>query len=445
MKNTTIQRIRFFAYSVLFIIPFGAKKLLMIGRPEFFEYAREFSSFFFYVVDILLLLFLFFSLFYFKKKFFKHEVFDWIVCGILLCVGFSLFFVNDTAFSLYAFLRLGLAILFALGIRTCVREGIILFQGFCSVIGISAVLQSVLAIAQFILQQSVGVRILGESVIRSTTPGVARVAIGGVNYLRAYGTMPHANILAAFFVMGLSALILLFFITSREKHLLRTLLPIGIFLVLIGLILTFSRSGWIVAAFLISSTLAYGFIYRAWRRSAIELLGILVGFVVVLSLIFGWAIIPRAGFAKGEPSVDHRVFYNEIGIHLIQERPLGVGIGNQVLFSVKDGSYLGKGLDKVWTWQPIHNLFILLTVELGIQGLLLFLALLFVVFTPHKWTPHYISITLLFVAFLLFGLFDHFFWDLEAGRLMFWAVLGIMMGLSPHRSMDRTLASEAGN
>ncbi|MFA6407704.1 MAG: O-antigen ligase family protein [Candidatus Paceibacterota bacterium] len=439
IKNILQQWVRFYAYAVFFMIPFGTKKLLMVGRPEFFEYAREFSSFFLYATDITLLLFILISLFYFKKTLFKNEKFDWVVAGIALCAGASLFLVHDIVFSLYAFFRLCFVILFALGIRTCVREGIISFQGFCAVIGVSAVFQSILAIAQFLLQQSAGVWFLGESVIRSTTPGVARVAIGGVNYLRAYGTMPHANILAAFFMMGLFALIVLFFITPKEEQFLRVIVPIEIFLVLIGLILTFSRSGWIVAAFLIVSSLCYGLLHRAWREVATELLVMLCVFAIALSLIFGWAIIPRVGFAKGEPSVDHRMFYNEMGIQLIKERPLGVGISNQVLFSAENGLYLEKGLDKVWTWQPIHNLFILITVELGIQGLILFVLLFALVGTPNKWTPHYISVALLLCAFLLFGLFDHFFWDLEAGRLMFWVVLGIMVGLETKQRAEEPL------
>jgi len=37
------------------------------------------------------------------------------------------------------------------------------------------------------------------------------------------------------------------------------------------------------------------------------------------------------------------------------------------------------------------------------------------------------------IAFLFIGLFDHYFWTLQQGRLMFWLVLGLMLSVSDYK------------
>ena len=44
---------------------------------------------------------------------------------------------------------------------------------------------------------------LGESILGPEIPGVAKIVVAGGKILRAYGTFPHPNILAAFLLLGL--------------------------------------------------------------------------------------------------------------------------------------------------------------------------------------------------------------------------------------------------
>ena len=162
----------------------------------------------------------------------------------------------------------------------------------------------------------------------------------------------------------------------------------------------------------------------------------------------GWLIFPRAQISLTEPSVSQRISYNELGWRLIKNNPWGIGLGNQVIYSVKNGFYQMLGMNQSWQWQPIHNIYFLIGSEIGVLGLLAFLALMakslifnFALREGSRPAGQFL-ILMMFLALLLFGLFDHFFWTLQPGRLMFWLVLGIILGTTPRRSMDRTQASE---
>lgn len=67
------------------------------------------------------------------------------------------------------------------------------------------VLNSLIGIGQFLLQHSVGLFWLRESLIGPDIPGVAKIIIGGQKYIRIYGLFPHPNILAGFLLLSILA------------------------------------------------------------------------------------------------------------------------------------------------------------------------------------------------------------------------------------------------
>ena len=147
--------------------------------------------------------------------------------------------------------------------------------------------------------------------------------------------------------------------------------------------------------------------------------------------------------------MDHRVRYNTIGAELLLRHPFGVGWGNQILTAAREGLYGEQGLSLSWQEQPIHNLYILIATESGIVGIAVFLIFLFLIFrsalrrfkeTRGRETDHEIFVCgVLLGGLLLFGLVDHFMWDLEAGQLMLWLAAGLFVGLS-RRSADTPLS-----
>lgn len=410
-------------------LPLGTKKFIAVLLPQFFENSREFSSLFVYATDIVAIGIVIIAIIHFRRAFFEGFAGSKLLPVFVGIVALSTIFATNHVYALYIFGGLLVGALVSLAIGVMVRTDTIRFREVSVVIGASAFFQAIVALLQFYFQRSVGLWFLGETVIGATTPGVARVMIGGERYLRSYGTLPHANILAGFLVLGIIAIAYLFFTAAPEKKFSRALSAMGLFTILSALILTFSRSGWIIASMVIIAIIAYGIIRKELRGRAFGFFCVVFVSLAILMYGLGWAITPRAGFTKGEASVDHRIFYNQIGISLIEKHPFGVGEGNQVLQAEREGLYLSKGLNEVWLWQPVHNIYILIASELGVFGLAVFLLFLLVLFKEMEFKRTQAVFASLFVLSLLaFGLVDHFPWDLHAGRLMFWVALGIMMG-----------------
>ena len=76
-----------------------------------------------------------------------------------------------------------------------------------------------------------------------------------------------------------------------------------------------------------------------------------------------------------------------------------------------------------WLHQPVHNIYLLIAAETGLLGLMAFLFFLYLLI---KKKPRLTIFCLLLVSFLIIGLFDHFFWTLQQGQMVFWLILGII-------------------
>ncbi len=119
-----------------------------------------------------------------------------------------------------------------------------------------------------------------------------------------------------------------------------------------------------------------------------------------------------------------RIFYNKESLKSLNW--FGVGSGNFVNWLMVKDPNLSRGL-----YQPVHNIYLLIYSEMGILGIsafILFFVFLikdFVLRTRMKNLYNY-SFLLVFLSFLFVGLFDHFLWTLQQGRLMFWLVMSLL-------------------
>lgn len=418
---------------IVFAVPFGTKKFLYSFTPNVSEY----YSIFIYGTDILALIFLVLFFVYFRNFAGIPPAIKKASIVLFLLAVLSVVFALVPWLAAYRAMRLGLYILLALSAGSLLCRDKEFIQRVFIAIGASAITQSVIGFIQFLNGESVGLKLLGESVITSTTVGVARVFIDGERFLRALGTMSHANIFAGFLVLGLLSFFYLYFINkerSREHISLRIYSALGIFVTIAGLIVSFSRSGWITASLVTIFVLVWGFSHKEHRRSALGLLFILFVTTCLLLAVFSWAVIPRAGFAPRENSVNDRITYNKVGVQLIEEHPFGIGIGNQALVGAEEGLYQARGIAEDWRWQPVHNIYILIASEVGVQGIFTFLALLGLILFRYgknllRSPEGAIALGMLAVS-LLFGLVDHFPWDLPAGQLMLWLSLGFTLGIT---------------
>jgi len=459
-RNKNISRGVFFLF--LLSVPLGTKKFIY----SFTGGTSEFDTIFVFLSDILFLFSFYFigaaffgsikNIFQNLSSFLKEKGSMFIsLCAFSFFCFISPLFSSHIFLSAYFFLRLLFTIFQGVFLFFVIRRNIVSITAVVYTFVSAAVFQAVIGFLQFFFQKSVGLWFLGESIINEFSNNVARFPVFGVPLLRAYGTMAHANILAGFLVLGLIGCLFLwirrkptnsksFMIFLKERLFFRIIISVSIFIILVGLVLTFSRSGWIVSLFGIIFSLCIGFLYKDTQGQTFHLLFVMCGLFVVIFFSLGWAIFPRATLSRDEPSVNYRVLYNNIGRDIVLQNPLGVGIGNQIFFSEENNLYGKYRIYDNIDWQPIHNLYLLITSELGVFGIISFLYLIFVatpvffkkqLFVFLKSPPYYFWFGVVTLSSLLvFGLFDHFLWTLESGKLMLWLVLGIIMGVSEESS-----------
>jgi O-antigen ligase len=132
------------------------------------------------------------------------------------------------------------------------------------------------------------------------------------------------------------------------------------------------------------------------------------------TLIFSWVlhetVLPRfeSRIIESEHSVSERVQSFEDAGGVIREKNswLGVGGGNFTAALIQ-----GEPERPLWSIQPVHNVFVLVLVELGVVGVVLFVALsFFVCLLCASKKEMRISLAVFGVLFLSLC-FDHWLWS----------------------------------
>ncbi|MFH1326461.1 MAG: O-antigen ligase family protein [Candidatus Falkowbacteria bacterium] len=361
----------------------------------------------------------------------------WLIAGLELFIFASIFFASDKWLAFYGYGRflLGVGLFFLL---TQVKYDKIKLYW---IIVASGFLQSILAIQQLMMQKVYGSKWLG---IASQSPEILGVSVMETElrrWLRAYGSLSHPNILGGFLVVVLLINIILYFDLHKKfmeatnvdvnKYKIGILVSISFFIInFVGLLLTFSRSAWLGFAvgtiiFLISGFFTYK------RKEAFINAFKLVFVVIIISSIFFWLF--------REPATNRFVISNRLENKSVQER---INYNQDALQIIKNNSLFGTGIKNyglavhrdinaertVYEYQPVHNTFLLVWVETGIFGLLFFVGLLVVTLL------HYYIITLpkhnfemlsVVMAMTVMMFFDHWWWSLPFGVMLFWLVVGI--------------------
>ncbi|MFH2062897.1 MAG: hypothetical protein ABIJ46_01960, partial [bacterium] len=107
-------------------------------------------------------------------------------------------------------------------------------------LSVGGVMQFVLALSQFSLQRVVANKWLGVAEHLPEISGSSVVETLGGRWLRAYGTLPHPNMLGAY--LAIAALASLFLLVSTNDRRWRLLAGLGAAVNILGMGLTFSRS-----------------------------------------------------------------------------------------------------------------------------------------------------------------------------------------------------------
>ncbi|PIQ92482.1 MAG: hypothetical protein COV69_02475 [Parcubacteria group bacterium CG11_big_fil_rev_8_21_14_0_20_39_14] len=319
----------------------------------------------------------------------------------------------------------------------------------------SGLLQSFIAIWQFAFQKDLGLRILGESFLSPNIEGAAKIVVSGTKMLRAYGTFPHPNVLAAFLLFSIFSFYF-FYLKFKKPSLCSNLISLSVFTFLtLGLFLTFSRIP-IILFFFFSICLFLVLFFKKKFYKLYHSKTLLISSLFLFAVILCVALMLPEFYSRFveksvDPGIHLRYFYNFISLSMLKENPFfGQGIGNFV-WKLQDfqGSLRAANLiykldvpeieiipheAPSWLFQPAHNVYLLIAAEIGVVGALLFLVFLSLIIVPLikiiKENNLFFIFYFLFFIFLALSLFDHFFWTLQQGRLMFWILCGILASFS---------------
>jgi hypothetical protein len=306
----------------------------------------------------------------------------------------------------------------------------------------SGTLQSLIALQQFFAQKISANKWLGIAAQNPSALGAPVIETADGRWLRAFGAFSHPNILGGFLVFSLLAG--LYLLLSAKTTNQRRVLFITAGLTFVGLITTFSRSAWLAFAvgFLTLIIARRVPVIPLPSRTPVILSGAKnpllqanVLFVIIATIFviaFPTLFLTRADLTNRleTKSVSERFYGYEQATQIAQKFYLfGTGAGN---YTVALNQIIPN--QPAWFYQPIHNIFFLIFIELGVVGILLLIISIVLICHPElvsgsiqmlKQVQHDrqaptapITATSMGTAFLSLGLLDHYLWSMYVGIML---------------------------
>jgi len=278
-------------------------------------------------------------------------------------------------------------------------------------------IQTVIAISEVTSQSTLILQdwpMLWPGVFTATTRGVSVVLNAqGERWLRAYGTLPHPNILGALLVIYLGAVLGQYWQTPHRKWLL--LLSAGVF----TLGLTFSRGAWLGA---LGLSVAWLWFAPSAERPRVFKILVWGGLVFLLALLPLIAYLPGRLDLSGQANpleyasiADRWVLLNFSGQLWLTAPFTGVGAGTFVIWSARLNEFLPK--------HPVHNVPLLILVETGLGGALALLGVFAFIIRHCLRRRSQMSMAEAVWSAALCGLFitslfDHLWWTQAPARVL---------------------------
>ena len=440
-------------YLFIFLLPWQTR---LIWQETYFNgYISEYSRFSLYGTEILLWLVLFiYGFWLLKNRYFEKLNFSqvllklknpvvliyWLIILFLLFAGFSVIWSLGTALAYYRFVVLAEAIamfsmilVFGTGLNQSQGKTSFSFKKIAVFWVGSAAIQGLFATWQFFVQYTFANKWLGLAEHFSNVPGSIILQTTGERWLRAYGSLPHPNILAGFLVIGL--LFLFYLALVAEKRASRIFVLTSLLMIAPGLFFSFSRSAWL-ALIIVLGFLGF-WLWREnkiWRKAFLKIVFLLIIIFVVLGINLWQPVLTRI---QGEQDLEVASIYLRVAFvkqawDLIKDSPiLGQGIGNYTLAVYQKINAAWPG----FYYQPVHNIYLLVLAELGIFGALIFgLILILLIWNLAKAEGanrdsrlrlEKAIVFLALISILIISLFDHYFWSLYFGIIIFWLILAL--------------------
>lgn len=354
---------------------------------------------------------------------------------------------HPTAIAFWRFAKLAEGLLLVAYIRTrrsWITDALAHPRAFLAILT-GILISAAVGIVQFVLQRDLGLSFLGESPLALDTSGVANFVVQGAKIIRAYGFTPHPNILGVLLAAALIVVVFLYvfrgigrravysFKRQREEFIRGG----TVLLLLMALVLTFSRMAWLGAALTLGFFLVVLFFNKAMRRlylwEAMRFTLLFVSLLAVVVIAF-WPFLKdrvATSFVQDQ-AISQRSDYAEEALAMIKEHPVtGVGLGGYVTEFARRNPTA-----PAWSIQPVHNVVLLLAAEMGWPAMALivsgFVTLVIVAVRRFR-KEHDPSIALIGAmvlslsgVLLVASLGDHLLWTSQQGSLLLWLVIGLL-------------------
>lgn len=438
--NRLNQIVEYGLYLIAFLLPIQTRLFLRAGDLNGYS---EYLTISLYGIDILIFIILIFycSVVLKKSSTTKYQLPTiWLILvGLDLACCLSIFVAADGWLALYRYLLflLGVGLFWLIIYASYDRVKLI----YSFLVGI--LIQASIGFWQFLTQSSFASKWLGIATHDPATLGTSVIeTVNGERWLRAYGGLDHPNMLGGVLVIGVLLIIGLFLknyssidknyklpaSTQRGEQITNykfiILSPIIYYLISI-IFFSFSRSAWLGLIIAIISLLFFYTLKKDYLhlRQLAKLATISAVLILILTNLYSGLIYSRLGTDNRleAKSISERVESFKVSREVISSNWIfGAGIGNYVLDLAE--RYPDQ---ESWSYQVVHNVFLLVWSEIGVFGFLFFIFLFLYLFKINWQNKNFVNVSIL-LAIIFMMLFDHWWWSFNFGILFFWFVIGLV-------------------
>ncbi len=341
LSITKIQEYLF--YLLVFLLPWQTRWIFRdyhIGG-EVFEYGR--MGLYGFDIILVVLLFCFFIVkllekrseeldIRYQKSETRNQKLKFVFVFLYFCIFSSVVWADEKLMGVYWVIRLVLGA----GLFWIIQRIHFSKLRLAIVVVVSGFIQGLLAGYQFMNQTVWANKWLGMAGQKAGDLGASVVGVGGERWLRAYGSLPHPNILGGLLVLALGVWCYLL-IKARDKYQKRFISVTGLF-ILLGIFFSFSRGAGLIFFILYLG----GWWYWVKMRQEIFFKKVWAGLGVIsaiLVIFFGPLVGARLGVGENErlevKSTSERISGYGQAWGVIKNNIGGVGLGNYT-FAVKD-------------------------------------------------------------------------------------------------------------
>lgn len=463
-----------------FTLSFQTRIVFFTGASQVFGVYAFYHTLFFYLSDFLIIAILILWLYHvIKGQFHVKLERNTLLPGLILLFFWLILVISELVshetvdviniFGLFKLFLIFLLFCFTIFTISSLLGGLLckfdvkhlLYKIFWLILA-SSVFQGILVVSQYFLQKSLGLKFLGEEYIRKGLPGIASFKIlHGYRWIidqfldvsrealviRPYGTFSHPNVMGAF--MAFSALLSVYLLYVSRETWKRVLIMFVLALQIFSLVISFSRVAILGFMLAVGFWLALLFLTKHRQKIAtydgkrLRFAVIYTGMVLLLCFgLFYPQFLERTGVVSygtsNQEALEDRVIYQNIALNMVRQHPL-LGVGYQNFVKTMD-RYSVAAL-KDYQHQPVHNIYLLIAAESGMIGLSLFLVFIFLILKAAVKSfsdPLNALLTAIFLSFLFIGLFDHYFFTIQQGRVMFFLTAALLFASASRNASRQT-------